>query len=107
MEISRYEDPEDPVFWGSDRRRPFAQAFVLDHLYAAFTKIGIPEAQRQRRNINFHSWRHFINAFLRGKVPDAKLQALTGHRTIEMTENYTHFRPEDFKDVLAIQEQLV
>jgi len=107
MTLSPYQDPEDLVFWGSERRRPIAQTFVLDHLYQAFTKIGILEAERAKRNINFHSWRHFFNTFLRGKVPDAKLQALTGHRTQEMTDNYTHFRPEDFKDVLEIQEQMV
>jgi integrase len=107
MELSPYQDPEDLVFWGADRRRPIAQTFVLDHLYQAFAKIGILDAERAQRNINFHSWRHFFNTALRGRVPDAKLQALTGHRTLEMTENYTHFRPEDFKDVLAIQEQIV
>lgn len=107
MQISPYQDPEDLVFWGPDCRRPISQTFILDSLYAALEKIGIPKVDREQRNINFHSWRHFFNTFLRGKVPDAKLQALTGHRTIEMTENYTHFRPEDFKDVLQIQEQIL
>lgn len=40
-----------------------------------------------------------------GKVPDTKLQRLTGHRTQAMTERYSHFRMDDFADVIRIQEE--
>ena len=43
---------------------------------------------------------------MRGRIPDAKLQSLTGHKTMRMVENYTHFRIEDFNDVLEIQENI-
>jgi len=42
---------------------------------------------------------------MRGKIHDAKLQRLTGHRTQEMTEHYTHFNIEDFGDVRERQEE--
>jgi integrase len=42
------------------------------------------------RKITFHSWRHFLNSIGRGKVPDEKLRLMTGHRTKEMTDHYTH-----------------
>ncbi len=108
MEISPYQDPEDLVFWGSGPRTPVPQTTVLEQLYRAFGKIGVTEKNRTQRNVSFHSWRHFFNTFLRAAhIPDSKLQAITGHSTVEMTERYTHFQPEDFKDVLAIQEQIV
>ncbi|MBA7550164.1 hypothetical protein ES705_42672 [subsurface metagenome] len=105
ISMSPYTDPEDLVFWGLDARRPLGSKIILNTLYKAFVNIKITEEDRRQRNITFHSWRHFYNSFLRGKVPDVKLQRLTGHRTQEMTDLYTSFRVEDFKDVLKIQEE--
>lgn len=38
---------------------------------------------------------------LRGKISDPKLRMLTGHKSEEMSDHYTLFRPEDFADVLV------
>jgi integrase len=86
--------------------RPVNQKEVQECLYAALGMAGIPDTERRQRNITFHSWRHFFNSWMRGKVPDAKLRRLTGHRTEEMTEHYTHFKREDYNDVAKIQEDL-
>jgi integrase len=59
------------------------------------------------RNVTFHSWRHFFNSYFRTKIPDAKLQQMTGHKTQEMTDHYTHFRIEDFNDVRLLQGEMV
>jgi len=103
---SPYKESNDFVFWGVDRKTPIWGKHVLKVLYDAFEKIGISPDQRKDRNVTFHSWRHLYNTLMRGKIPDAKLRTLTGHRTSQMTENYTHFRIEDFTDVLQIQERL-
>ncbi len=107
MQLSPYQDPEDLIFWGEARDRPLSQNYILDHLYTALEEIGVSPEERMRRNISFHGWRHFFNSFLRGKVADVKLQKLTGHRTQEMLENYTHFSIGDYKDVLAVQEKMI
>ena len=73
--------------------------------YKALENIGISSEARKERNITFHSWRHFYNSLMRGKIHDAKLRQLTGHKTLAMTDHYTHFNINDFKDVLSIQEQ--
>ena len=73
----------------------------------ALKKIGISPSERKEWNITFHSWRHFFNTLLRGKIHDAKLRALTGHRTLEMTEHYTKFRLEDFTDVVKVQNEFL
>ena len=104
ISISPYREDEDLIFFGNDRKSPIRGELVLKELYRAFENIGISAEERKSRNITFHSWRHFYNSLLRGKIHDAKLRRLTGHRTLEMTEHYTHFNIEDFKDVMRIQE---
>ncbi len=73
----------------------------------ALHKIGINEEERRKRNITFHSWRHFFNTLCRvNNISDSKLQRITGHKTDKMTEHYTHYSKNDFKDILAVQEGL-
>jgi len=76
-------------------------------LYEAMDLIGIKEKTRKERNITFHSWRHFFNTYLRSSnVTDAKVQSVTGHKTQAMTEKYTKFRLDDYKEVIVAQEEL-
>ena len=75
---------------------------------AALVHIGITEEERERRNITFHSWRHWLNTTLRSRgIAGEKVRQVTRHDSEEMTEHYSHFRLEDFKDVAAAQEELV
>lgn len=106
ISLSPFQEPDDFVFIESDRHRPIRNEAILKNLYKALERIGIPPEERKERNITFHSWRHFYNTVMRGKIHDAKLRQLTGHRTIRMTEHYTHFNIEDFSDVLQIQNQI-
>jgi len=81
---------------------------LTEELYHALDKIKINTAERKKRNITFHSWRHFFNTLLRSKgIPDSITQKLTGHKTLEMTDRYTKFSLEDYKDVHDIQEILL
>jgi integrase len=105
IDMSPFNDPGDFVFFGSTRDLPLSNEAILRTLYKAFKQIGISPEDRRERNITFHSWRHFYNSMMRGKVHDSKLRRLTGHRTDQMTEHYTHFQLEDFMDVVEIQEQ--
>ena len=93
------------MFYGSSGERPIENKDVYDALYLAFENIGISAEERKTRNITFHSWRHLYNSFLRGKIPDSKLQRLTGHQTKEMIEHYTTWSPDDFQEVVQIQEE--
>lgn len=86
--------------------RPIYYKIITKAFYEALGKIGITEAERRRRCLNFHSLRHFFNSSMRGKIPDAILRQLTGHSTEEMTEHYSHFRLEDFKPIVVIEESM-
>ena len=103
---SPFQEPEDFVFYGESRDKPLNDKTLLRALYKALENIGIQLGGRKERNLNYHSWRHTFNTLMRGRIPDAKLQKLTGHRSIRMVDNYTHFSIEDFSDVLQIQEDL-
>jgi integrase len=105
IDSSPFQEPDDLVFWGLGRKLPLWNEQILKVLYETFERIGITPEQRRERNITFHSWRHFYNTIMRGKIHDAKLRLLTGHRTLEMTDHYTKFRLEDFRDVLEIGER--
>jgi integrase len=95
------------IFSYTGGKSPATAARVADALYAALDRIGIDDAERRRRNIVFHSWRLFSNTYLRTRgIPDAKIRALTLHKTEEMTEHYTAFHAEDFQDVIAEQDLL-
>jgi len=107
VESSGYRDSEDLVFAGRNARRPIGDTTILSAFYHALSAIGIGEEERAQRNVTFHSWRHLFNSLFRSKIPDYKLQLLTGHRVPEMTEHYTHTTLEDFADVANLQEQFI
>lgn len=105
---SPYQEPDDLVFYGKDRKTPVSPRAILDGFYGALGQIGITDEERQERRITFHSHRHFLNTALRAaRVPDPLVQRVTGHATQEMTEHYSHFVLEDFRDVMKVQERLL
>jgi site-specific recombinase XerC len=62
----------------------------------------------KKRGINVHAWRHFCNTeLLKGGLTVKKVQAVTGHKSEKMTDNYTHFDPMEFSEVSKIQETLL
>lgn len=96
------------LFSLSDGKRPCTGNRVNDALTAALGKVGIPDDERKARKLSFHSWRAFANTYFRARnVSDAKVRAITRHTTEIMTEHYTPWRPEDFREVAEAQAALV
>ena len=74
----------------------------------ALENIGISYAEKMKRNLSFHSWRHFLNTLLlMSNVTDSKVQSITGHKTNGMTKHYTHFDTRKFTEVIDIQNNLL
>jgi integrase len=95
------------MFSENGGKSPIGRRRVLQTLYAAFENIGINCNERKRRNITFHSWRHFFNTTLRmANIADSKVQSVTGHSSQAMTERYTHFNNVEFTEVRQVQEDL-
>lgn len=95
------------VFYGSSRDHPVVADQVRDGYNLAVNAIGICEAERVRRGLTFHAWRHWYNSMLRGHVADHALRALTGHRAEAMTERYSHVTAEQRAAVKQLAEGLV
>lgn len=101
MELTTYKEPADFVFCGRKRKAPLDHKIVQKRFAEALEGIGISDELRRDRGLSFHSWRHFFNSLLiNGHVPLMKVQALTGHTTEKMSEQYFH--PDEYKDVLKI-----
>jgi integrase len=74
----------------------------------ALERIGIDNAERKKRNLTFHAWRHFFNTFLRVKnIADSKVQSVTGHLTKKQLDHYTHFDTREFMEVREVQTKLL
>ncbi|MBO4542109.1 MAG: tyrosine-type recombinase/integrase [Bacteroidales bacterium] len=81
---------------------------VYGGLFKALAAMGISKAEAKRRNITFHSWRHFYNTTLRaGNIADAKIRAITGHADEKMTDHYTHFTHNELADINKIQLEIL
>jgi integrase len=97
-------NPESFVFFAELKPgKPVESRVFTRSLYAALRAIGISEQERRERNITFHSWRHWFNSLLiNAKVPLQKIQSLTGHLTVEMTQHYYHL--DELSDVVQVVE---
>ena len=105
--ISKYR-ASSLVFYGATPDKPLSKNCIEKNLYRALAAVGIPEVERRRRGIVFHSHRHFLNTLLRSRgVPGSKVRQITGHRSPQMSDWYTHYRAEDFVEVVEAQKQLL
>jgi integrase len=96
------------VFSQDGGEKPVNRYYVYYGLNKAFNTIGISKEAIKERGLNVHAWRHFCNTVLqKAGLPIKKVQAVTGHKTEDMTDNYTHFDPADFGEVPNIQAELL
>ncbi|MBO7123173.1 MAG: tyrosine-type recombinase/integrase [Treponema sp.] len=91
-----------------DGERPASEKYCQNKLCLALDKIGVGKEERERRRISFHSWRVFCNTYFRDAgVPDSKIREVTRHETAEMTEHYTSFNLDSYKEVIQAQDSLL
>ena len=102
------QSSEDFIFTNTEETGPIHETMIAETFYEALAKIGITDSERKERNITFHGWRHFFNTFLRRQgIQDSKVQMVTGHSSVEMTDHYTHFDVSDLKEVEEAQVVLL
>jgi|GEM_PF-3082873 len=95
------------IFYGLVPEKPMDTHFLLDGLKDALAKIGISEEERARRNIVFHSWRHYFATKMRSKLDPSFVKRATGHSTDAMLEHYTeHEREEDIDTLLTAADDM-
>ncbi len=96
------------VFSENGGETPVLEFRIRRDFDRALERIGISHEERLKRNLSFHAWRHFFNTLLRmSNVADSKVQSVTGHRSMSMTEHYTHFDTRKFTEIRDVQAELL
>lgn len=86
---------------------PVNPDYLREKLYAQIYKIGINEVERKRRNLTFHSWRHFFNTRLVASGVQGEItRAIVGHENEKMTARYLHLSVNDLEIVSEVQRQI-
>jgi integrase len=99
---------EGYIFSENGGESPIAAEKIARQYVLALKRIGITHEEKMRRRLSFHSWRHFFNTMLRlSDVADSKVQSVTGHRSMKMTDHYTHFDTRQFNEIRDVQEILL
>lgn len=65
----------------------------------ALRMIGITDEERKERNLCFHGLRHLYVSMSRSAgVPDFVVQRIVGHRSMRMTDSYSHLSKDDVQN---------
>jgi len=96
------------VFSDNGGITPVSTSRINRQFDKALENIGISHEEKLKRNLSFHSWRHFLNTLLlTSNVVISKVQKVTGHKSLKMTEHYTHFDTKQFTEVRDVQMNLL
>ena len=96
------------VFSDDGGKTPVTNNTLNDGLTKALKNIGISYEEKLKRNLSFHAWRHFLNTLLlTSNVGLSKVQKVTGHKSLKMTDHYTHFDTKQFTEVVEVQNNLL
>ncbi len=88
------------LFPGLCKDHPFDQRQIVKDFYSALGSIGITEKERKRRNVVFHSWRHYAAKHLANVAQKAIGMKILGHRTESIFNKYSsHSGLEDLENM--------
>lgn len=83
------------IFYSAkDPQTVISESYVLQQFYKALERIGIKEAERTKRNIVFHSLRHYANTRTTELLGQSEAMRRIGHEDKGTSERYMHVRNE-------------
>ena len=100
IRANRFEN--EFVFFGSSPDAPIPRKTVESAFTETCHAIGILESERRRRRLTFHAWRHWYEAQYRGKIDDHVLREQMRHKSLKMTERYSHVTEEQAQLVAKV-----
>jgi integrase len=84
-------EPNDFVLPNVERSKPAAAITIKRGFERIMDAIKIDKTARTSRNLSFHSMRHsFVTRAREAGLSDFVVSALSGHRTTQMMEHYSH-----------------
>jgi integrase len=99
------------IFFGDKPNQPFDQHLPLKALKAMLIELRVGDTTDEgklndakeywkKRNVVFHSWRHFYAARMTDKLEARKVMLATGHKTAAVFDGYAgHSLASDLSDV--------
>jgi integrase len=88
--------------------KPVTIRHIYNGLNRALKRMGLTDEAIKERGLNVHAWRHFCNTeLLNAGIPVKKVQAVTRHKSEQMTDRYSHFNPLEFVEVTNLQAELL
>jgi integrase len=85
--------------------KPVSRKHIYDEFHRALKRVGIDQQEIRRRGLSVHSWRHFLNTELQMQgLSLQQVQAVTGHKSDQMSELYSHFDARQLSDVMEAQQ---
>jgi integrase len=106
------------VFWGNGKDRPCSPYNPSVSLRKMLLRLRVGEnpssdelkeakAYWEKRNVVFHSWRHFYAARMTDKLEARKVMLATGHKTEAVFRGYSdHALKNDLSDVAVTTEEV-
>jgi integrase len=87
--------------------KPVCRKHIYDEFHRALKRIGIDQTEITRRGLSIHSWRHFLNTELQLQgLSLQQVQAVTGHKSEQMTGLYSHFDARQLSVVMEAQRNI-
>lgn len=90
---TQYKNPDDFVIFETygHRSKAVSCEFFRSSFKRLLCEIGITAEEQVERNLTYHSLRHTFVTLARGaELPDVVVQALSGHKTKQMLDHYSH-----------------
>ncbi len=96
-----------PYVFSLDSEFPIYDSTVRKWYDRALNNIGIEKDQRKTRNLSFHSWRHGLNTrLIEAGLSGELIREITGHKTMKMTQHYSHVDTAQVDKLRQIIEEI-
>ena len=100
-------DKSEYLFVGKIANKPLNKKTIASGLYGALEKIGINYAERKRRNIVLHSWRHYVATYLAQTTDMHTAMMILGHSALSTFAGYSsHETPESLQKKAKILKKI-
>ncbi len=88
------------ILWNRRRAdRPAGRDTLQSGFISMLSRIGVDVEEREKRHLSFHALRHsFVSLSRVAGVPGFIIQRIAGHKSMEMTDNYSHASIIDFQN---------
>lgn len=87
------------ILYSLRSEEPYGYAAIVRRYNSMLRAIGIDAEEQKTRRLSFHSLRHtFVSLARLSGIPDFVVQGMARHKSLGMTERYSHSSVIDFRE---------